>query len=282
MDYSTVSLSTPSTITPPPWPRYRSELALRAAVVERLRASGLAVMEQVSCAAGVADIVTADQTALLEIKHHLSFRALQQATGQLLLYRQCINPSARAIIVGYATPAIVTLRPTIEALGIEVICWNDGALEPWTEDAVAPAPARAPQTAALCWRVQDHALAHGLASIRDLSFRARISRQNLYPLWRGTARSVSLEMLTSLCRALDANPGGWFRWERDELVWRIREAGEAKGMTQHDLGWAAAILPHGLASIWHGRQQFVFIATLEKLARALEFDLGDLFAWRYE
>jgi DNA-binding Xre family transcriptional regulator len=44
--------------------------------------------------------------------------------------------------------------------------------------------------------------------------------------------------------------------------------------------WRAQIVPHALSLISHGRQQFVFLATLGRLARALDLEIGDLFEWR--
>jgi hypothetical protein len=110
-------------------PLHRSEPALRAAIAQTLRAHGIAVDEQVVCAAGAADLVTARRDVIYEVKLHLNRRALQQAVGQLVLYRQAINPTARAIIVGYATAETAALLPTITVLGIEVVALGDGAWE---------------------------------------------------------------------------------------------------------------------------------------------------------
>src|SRR4051812_33920516 len=83
--------------------RARSEPELRAEIVQVLRANGIDVDEQVTCAAGVADIVTSSRDLIIECKIELNRRAILMALAQLLIYRQAINPAARAIIVGYRT-----------------------------------------------------------------------------------------------------------------------------------------------------------------------------------
>src|SRR4051794_9471737 len=97
--------------------RARSEPELRAIIVQALRASGIAVEEQVICGAGMADIVTARRDAVIEIKLDLNRKAIQWAVGQVLLYRQAINPNARAIDVGYATSETAGLVDWAAAVG---------------------------------------------------------------------------------------------------------------------------------------------------------------------
>jgi DNA-binding Xre family transcriptional regulator len=87
-------------------------------------------------------------------------------------------------------------------------------------------------------------------------------------------------MLERLCATLDADPGGWFYREGGTLTWTIRAAAERQGMDMPTLGWESAILPGSLTPIWRGVQQFVFLETLAKLARALDLHVGDLFAWQ--
>jgi hypothetical protein len=120
-----MDIAGPQTRLPTAVPQHRSEPALRVAIAQTLRAHGLAVDEQVACAAGAADLVTARRGAIYEAKLFLSRKALQQAVGQLMLYRASINPEARMIVVGYPTPETAVLRPHVEALGIEVVCWRD-------------------------------------------------------------------------------------------------------------------------------------------------------------
>jgi DNA-binding Xre family transcriptional regulator len=271
-------------------PQHRSEPALRAAIAQTLRAHGLAVDEQVACAAGAADLVTARRDAIYEAKLFLNRRALQQAVGQLMLYRASINPEARMIVVGYPTPETATLRPHIEALGIEVVELGPGAwgmgdraqgLEVGEAPALLPTPNPQPPST-LRWRLAEHAQSRGIETVRALSFAAHVSRQSLYPIWNGTAKSISIEMLGRLCQTMAAEPGDWFRWQNDELVWNIQPLAAARGLTMQDLVWSAEILPHALTLIWRGAQQFVFVATLAKLARALGLETGDLFAWKEE
>src|SRR5262249_32909613 len=103
----------------------RGEPELRQAIIEALRTHGIAVSESVPCAAGAADLVTRSGDAIFEVKHRLNRRALYQAVGQVLLYRLCINPDARAIVVGYAIDEIASLLPLLPALGIEIVLWRD-------------------------------------------------------------------------------------------------------------------------------------------------------------
>ncbi len=267
-------------------PLHRSEPALRAAIAQTLRAQGIAVDEQVVCAAGAADLVTARRDAIWEVKLALHRAALQRAVGQLMLYRVSINPEARMIVVGYPTTDTAVLRPRIEALGIEVVALGDGAWEMGDGarglvevPAVFPTPNPQPPTT-LCWRLAEHAQSRGLRTVRALNFAAHVNRQSLYPLWNSTAKSISVDMLERLCATLDADPGGWFHREGGTLTWAIRAAAEARGMDMPTLGWAVEILPHSLTPIWRGVQQFVFVETLAKLARALDLHVGDLFEWR--
>jgi DNA-binding Xre family transcriptional regulator len=260
--------------------QHRSEPALRAAIAQTLRAHGLAVDEQVACAAGAADLVTARRDAIYEAKLFLNRKALQQAVGQLMLYRASINPEARMIVVGYPTPETAALRPHIEALGIEVVCWKDEGRR-MTDETQASSPSFLilHPSSFLRWRLAEHAQSRGIASVRELSFAMRTSRQALHPLWQGRAKSISLAILGRLCQTLSAEPGGWFRWQGSELAWSVRAMAESRCLRMQDLVWAAEILPHSLTLIWRGRQQFVFVETLAKLARALELEIGDLFEW---
>jgi hypothetical protein len=140
----------------------RSELELRTAIVQALRASGIAVEEQVVCDAGTADIVTARRDAVIEVKLDLARRQIQWAVGQVLLYRAAINPGARAIVVGYATSETAGLVDWAAAVGVEVICWNaeDGRLKSELADPLASSAFRVPSFS-LQWNVQRLALSHG-------------------------------------------------------------------------------------------------------------------------
>lgn len=84
---------------------------------------GIAVKHQVKCAHGIADIVTDD--AIYEIKASLSRSNIFRAASQVLLYRNCINPEAKAIIVGYPHPKEPIDTDFVASLGIEIIVCED-------------------------------------------------------------------------------------------------------------------------------------------------------------
>lgn len=101
----------------------RTEKKLERAIVNHLRKSGIEAKCQVRCAAGIADIVTPD--AVYEVEQTLSRQKIFEAIGQVLLYRACINPHAKAIIAGYGASDLNTLKPYISSLGVEVLEWNN-------------------------------------------------------------------------------------------------------------------------------------------------------------
>lgn len=70
-------------------------------------------------------MVTALRDIIYEAKARLSHDALLKAVGQFMLYRQSVNPAARLVIIGVATRDTPSLRPYIEALGIEIIEWKE-------------------------------------------------------------------------------------------------------------------------------------------------------------
>ncbi len=75
------------------------------------------------CSVGRADIVTPD--AVYEIKEELSPRGLFFAIGQVLMYRQCLNPKARAVIIGRRAGDIEPLITIANQLGVEVEFFHD-------------------------------------------------------------------------------------------------------------------------------------------------------------
>jgi hypothetical protein len=103
--------------------RILSERAMTATFAAELRQRGIAVDCYVSCGGGVADIVSRGHDVVYELKRLLSREVLFHAVGQVLIYKESINPSARAVIVGQSTLAIQPLLPYIARLGIEVIFW---------------------------------------------------------------------------------------------------------------------------------------------------------------
>lgn len=99
-----------------------SEKEIERALVRKLKAQGSHATTQVKCLFGQADVVTDD--AIYEIKQILTRETVFQAVGQVLLYRQCINPSARAVIVG-ANGGIENLVALIEQVGVHVEFWSN-------------------------------------------------------------------------------------------------------------------------------------------------------------
>jgi hypothetical protein len=97
------------------------EKELVTALVEQFAQQGMLVDRAVPCAIGEADLVTRMRDIVYEVKVNLTRSSLFQAVGQVLLYRLCINPDARAVIIGHSTNDTQALMPYIAALGIEVI-----------------------------------------------------------------------------------------------------------------------------------------------------------------
>lgn len=285
----------------------RGEPELRAAVARWLQAQRIPLAGRIVCVAGVPDVVSAEQDLIVEVKVSLSRRVLHLALGQVLSYRAAINPEARALIVGYATPDTLAMRPIIESLGVEVLCWEDigagdwglGAGEeeaqiaaaPFRADPAMPAPALdqllAPNPQPLHWNVARLAQAQGITNPSALARRLGVSRQGLYVIWRGEAAQVSLDMLARLACALEADPGDWFGWGLEAgdwgldsgpqppvpspqpLLWRVRERAEALGVRMTALGFVTGLHGRSLSPIWHGEARAVGLETLAKLAAAL-------------
>jgi DNA-binding Xre family transcriptional regulator len=264
--------------------RARSEPELRQLIVQALRASGIAVEEQVVCQAGAADIVTVRRDAVIEVKLELTRKAIQWAVGQVLLYREAINPAARAIVVGYATGETAGLMEWTAAIGVEVICWNADGGKLKSELSALSVP-----SFSLQWNVQALAHSHGVTRVADLARFLGLPRAGLYGVWRGTAVNISVARLERFAQRLGSTseewlrPGGWFRWDnRRRLVWAVRDAAEQVGLDASQLAFAANQYPQQLELFWTGEAKFVFVETLAQLAAALErddrvFDVGEVF-----
>lgn len=97
------------------------ERSIENAYVGLLAHRGHRVGRQVRCANGIADIVT--DTAIYEVKLRLTRESLFQAVGQVLLYRQAINPTLEAHIVGQ-DGGVADLVEPLKALGISVTFWE--------------------------------------------------------------------------------------------------------------------------------------------------------------
>lgn len=98
-----------------------NEAALEKKFVAHLKQLGVASNTQVICKAGIADIVT--QEKIYEAKDVLTGSSLFRAIGQVLLYRQCINPSAGAAIICNRS-LVEHLHPVALLIGVEIIVWS--------------------------------------------------------------------------------------------------------------------------------------------------------------
>jgi hypothetical protein len=83
---------------------------------------GRSVLRQVVCEAGKADIVT-DNT-IYEIKSFLTLSNFKDAIGQVLVYRECINPQANTAIISWGSE-IAHLHYIAENLNVSVIIFNE-------------------------------------------------------------------------------------------------------------------------------------------------------------
>jgi hypothetical protein len=100
----------------------RVERSVEAQLADDLRQAGHIVKRQQHCAAGRADIVT--EEAIYEIKHRLTRNQMFEAVGQVLTYRQAIDPNLRPVIVGRPDRETRDLIAPVAALGVEVILWE--------------------------------------------------------------------------------------------------------------------------------------------------------------
>ena len=87
-----------------------------------LRSLGLDVRTQVRCDAGTADIVT--EKGIYELKYRLDRSSFFQGVGQVLLYRQSINPQASPVLV-CRTSIVPELHRVAKRLGVEVLVWTN-------------------------------------------------------------------------------------------------------------------------------------------------------------
>lgn len=97
------------------------ERSIENAYASILAHRGHKVQRQVRCSNGIADIVT--DTAIYEIKLRLTRESLFQAVGQVLLYRQAIDPTLEAHIVGQ-DGGVAELVGPLKELGITVTFWE--------------------------------------------------------------------------------------------------------------------------------------------------------------
>lgn len=113
------------------------EKDVERAVLTHLRSQGIFATSQVQCPAGVIDIVTMD--AVYEIELFLSRNVFFHAIGQVLTYRQALDPSRRAVIIGLPDPGspIANLVGYAQQFGVDVELWT-------IPDTFALHPARVP------------------------------------------------------------------------------------------------------------------------------------------
>jgi ParB/RepB/Spo0J family partition protein len=98
------------------------EEALLQNIQQFFSAQGQQAQTKVQCAVGVADIVTAD--AVYEVKNPLTRDRLFTAIGQVLLYRQAIDPLRHAAVIGVGNGELTELINYASSIGVEVILWN--------------------------------------------------------------------------------------------------------------------------------------------------------------
>jgi hypothetical protein len=101
----------------------KTEKRIEKAFAATLTNQGIPVQHQVKCKAGIADIVTPD--AIYEVKAYLTRSSIQKGIAQVLAYRACIHPSAKVAVVGYAYKKQPVDFKFAQALGVDVIVWED-------------------------------------------------------------------------------------------------------------------------------------------------------------
>lgn len=100
-----------------------TEAQLELAFCNWLTEQGIEYQRQVNCPVGRADVVTVD--TIYELKHPIDVDGFFKAVGQVLLYREYINPDLRAVLV-FVKPRTDAFNAFIEAtktIGIEVLLW---------------------------------------------------------------------------------------------------------------------------------------------------------------
>lgn len=93
------------------------------------RDCGIPCKQQMRCSAGVADIVTS--CAVIEVEYTLTRPKAFEAIGQVLAYRQAINPDARAEIVSVSISE--DAMPIVYAaigVGVRFSIWSKDLEEP--------------------------------------------------------------------------------------------------------------------------------------------------------
>lgn len=114
----------------------RREAELESAVVEYFSGAGQVVRRQVDCGfAGVADIVTDD--TIYELKDWLTRRTYYTAIGQLLGYRNYLNPFIGVGVICNGTNLTRRKLEKFERLnGVRVMVWGNPPCMPSAEKRV--------------------------------------------------------------------------------------------------------------------------------------------------
>ncbi|SRR6266487_425781 len=116
----------------------RPESTLEALIGKSLEEQGISVRYQVSCNAGRADIVTPD--AIYEVKPEIRYPAkLYEAIGQVLVYRQLINPSAQVFVAGYqqiggsSQKQRAAIQTAAKEFGVQIVFFSKEEVGPHRE-----------------------------------------------------------------------------------------------------------------------------------------------------
>jgi hypothetical protein len=102
--------------------RVGSEAKLEREFAAHLRNLGISVQTQVRCDCGIADVVT--ENRIYELKYRLDRASFFQALGQVLLYRQSINPNADVTLVCKVS-IVPELHQFAKNMGVQVLVWRN-------------------------------------------------------------------------------------------------------------------------------------------------------------
>lgn len=132
----------------------------------------------------------------------------------------------------------------------------------------------------LHWHVAPRAVAEGYSTVPALAQKMEINRQSVYPIWTDKSGYVRLPVYAKLCKALNAFPGDWFRWDGDRLVWKIAGEITSRGMNQSALHFRSEVHLPTIGRMHSGKMIYVNLQSLARVAIALNeirpFETGDL------
>ena len=139
------------------------------------------------------------------------------------------------------------------------------------------------------WNVQPRALELGITA-DALRWQAKLSRPMRDRIWDGIGTQVSFVVLAQVAHVLQTDPPGIFRWTDEahtviELC--IQQLARRKRMSKIKLGAETGIsysrrpgsVAQPLDNLWDGTAQGIQLLSIAKLCRALNVELGPLFAW---